>query len=140
MDATQAASALCAALPELSSQCLTTLVSEKLSGRRLLAMEADLLERCGVSPGDAQDVRHLVAVLRHGAPKRVRILPDQGAENAGEVELVFETPQELREFLAAQGAGYLCAGDSRCTTLMQLKEGECYTLGRFRGNRRVGAR
>ena len=110
MDAGQAAAALAARLPQLSVAALPALLSAHLSGRRLLAMDAGLLERSGLAPGDAQDVRDLVGLLRHGSPKTVLLHGMLGCQPEEALEASFATPQELLEFLTRQGA----AGLRRC--------------------------
>jgi hypothetical protein len=110
MDAAAACDALAARLPQLSEASLLALRAARLTGRRLLAMDAGLLERSGLEPVDAQDVHGLVGLLRNGSPKTVLLHDMLGCQPEEALEFSFATPQELLEFLTRQGA----AGLRRC--------------------------
>lgn len=99
----QAAAALAAAGVDLCSASREGLLAGRVTGRRLLRMDADLLHRCGVAPGDAQDVRELVALLRFGGPRTVLVELDSEST----VERTFASPQDLEDFLGKLGAGAL---------------------------------
>ena len=107
MDAAAACDALAARLPQLSEASLLALRAARLTGRRLLAMDAGLLERSGLEPEDAQDVQGLVGQLRHGSPKTVLLHDMLGCQPEEALEASFATPQELLDFLARQGAAGL---------------------------------
>jgi hypothetical protein len=70
-------------------------------------MDADLLHRCGVAPGDAQDVRELVSLLRFGGPRAVPV--ELGSESAVDSESTIASPLGPRGLPGEAGEQGLCA-------------------------------
>ena len=103
----------------LDEEACAVIKAKKISGRALLDCDGARLERAGV-PLDAACV---LLSLTIGGAKTVRMNLNNSAEGLDDntAELTFESPSDLENFLARQGAAGLRSGGSLVTRFKQVR-------------------